>query len=78
MVSDVYSHILDEDRRNNATRFEEAFYNGNAPQPFAASAQTPIQLEPQRVMELLANAPELAAQLLQMLIGGTKVTVNNA
>jgi len=78
MVSDVYSHILDEDRRNNATRFQEAFYNGNAAQPAATPAQTPVQLEPQRVMELLANAPELAAQLLQMLIGGTKVTVNNA
>ena len=78
MVSDVYSHILDEDRRNNATRFEEAFYNGNAPQPSAAPVPAPVQLEPQRVMELLANAPELAAQLLQMLIGGTKVTVNNA
>lgn len=26
MVSDVYSHILDEDRRHNAEMFEEAFY----------------------------------------------------
>lgn len=26
MVTDVYSHILDEDRRLNAQRFEEAFY----------------------------------------------------
>ena len=26
MVSDVYSHILDEDRRHNAEMFEDAFY----------------------------------------------------
>ena len=26
MVTDVYSHILDEDRRKNAELFEEAFY----------------------------------------------------
>ena len=26
MVTDVYSHILDDDRRKNAELFEEAFY----------------------------------------------------
>ena len=26
MVTDVYSHIIDEDRRRNAELFEEAFY----------------------------------------------------
>ena len=26
MVMDVYSHILDDDRRKNAELFEEAFY----------------------------------------------------
>lgn len=28
MVADVYSHIIDEDQRLNAQRFEEAFYSG--------------------------------------------------
>ena len=27
MVADVYSHIIDEDRRYNAQKFEEQFYN---------------------------------------------------
>ena len=27
MVADVYSHIIDEDRRFNAQKFEEQFYN---------------------------------------------------
>ena len=26
MVADVYSHIIDDDRRMNAQRFEETFY----------------------------------------------------
>ena len=30
MVTDVYSHILDEGRRNNARLFEDAFYSGRA------------------------------------------------
>lgn len=28
MVTDVYSHIIDEDRKMNAVRFEQAFYSG--------------------------------------------------
>lgn len=28
MVADIYLHIIDEDRRLNAQRFEEAFYSG--------------------------------------------------
>ena len=27
MVTDVYSHILDDDRRINAQLFEDTFYN---------------------------------------------------
>ena len=27
MITDVYSHIIDEDRRYNAQKFEEQFYN---------------------------------------------------
>jgi integrase len=30
MVADVYSHIIDDDRRLNAQRFEETFYSGKA------------------------------------------------
>lgn len=30
MVSDVYSHIIDEDRRVNAQKFEEQFYQAKS------------------------------------------------
>lgn len=29
MIADVYSHIIDKDRRLNSRRFEEAFYSGH-------------------------------------------------
>ena len=82
MVSDVYSHILDEDRRQNASRFEQEFYHTKDSKPIAQSKltvlDTPKQEEAQKVMELLANSPELTAQLLQMLSQGKKGMVSNA
>ena len=35
MVTEVYSHILDDDRRNNARLFEENFYAGKGRTPAA-------------------------------------------
>ena len=57
MVTDLYSHILDDDRRQNAQLFEEAFYSNKgaetlAPAPDAADAAM--------LMKLLQN-PEMAA-----------------
>ena len=66
MITDVYSHILDEDRRNNAARFEEAFYQPDkaAPEPQATQGNNE---DAAKVMELLNKTPELAAQILQLL-----------
>jgi hypothetical protein len=77
MITDVYSHILDEDRRNNAARFEEAFY-----QPDKASSEQPTAQskneDTAKVMELLNKTPELAAQLLQLLSMAATQTANAA
>ena len=65
MVSDVYSHIIDEDRRVNAQRIEDAFYakdveNHNVPldnsMPNAAGAQSP-----EFILQMLSNPDFLAA-----------------
>lgn len=68
MVSDVYSHILDEDRRNNAARFEEAFYhrkdNGETQ---TKASNVAVTAKAAKVLELLGQRPELAAGLLQLL-----------
>ena len=40
MVTDVYSHILDEGRRNNARLFEDAFYSGRNGEMAASKQDT--------------------------------------
>lgn len=75
MVTDVYSHILDDDRRNNAQLFEDAFYSGagkdpSKPEPTEASPQAPAdavqtettQSDAELLLKLLQK-PELAALL---------------
>ena len=69
MVADVYSHIIDDDRRLNAQRFEEAFYSGSQLKTEqAAENQKKIGLEPpteeeqQLILKILRN-PELASFL---------------
>ncbi len=67
MVTDVYSHIIDDDRRINAQRFEEQFYQSKAA-PAAKEAQeetkaeTASQTDQEMLLRLLAN-PEMAALL---------------
>jgi len=59
MVTDLYSHILDDDRRQNAQLFEQAFYSGRGavtPEPAAAPDTGDAAL----LMRLLQN-PEMAA-----------------
>ena len=71
MVTEVYSHILDEDRRNNARLFEENFYAGKGHTPEAPAASTPAVTdtasgEPAAdmatLLRMLSN-PEAAAML---------------
>lgn len=42
MVTDQYSHILDDDRRNNAQLFENAFYSGAGKDPAKAEAKEDV------------------------------------
>ncbi len=50
MVTDVYSHILDEDRRLNAQRFEETFYQQKNPTEGGVAAAEPTKA-PQGITE---------------------------
>ena len=74
MVADVYSHIIDEDRRLNAQRFEEAFYSGqgNAAPTEGQADQTATVPEKntagngesdQELLLRLLQKPEIAAML---------------
>lgn len=66
MVADVYSHIIDEDRRLNAQRFEEQFYQSKSipvvEEPEEKPAPEETQTEQELLQKLLAN-PEMAALL---------------
>ena len=74
MVADVYSHIIDEDRRLNAKRFEDAFYSGHKTEDeldglharSIEQAAAPQPAEPETDQQLLLkllNNPEMAALL---------------
>ena len=74
MVTDVYSHIIDEDRRKNAKLFEEAFYgkknldpqiHGEEGTKTGSSGETmavPEGIDPHMLEKVLSN-PEMAALL---------------
>lgn len=71
MVTDVYSHIIDEDRRENAELFEEAFYEKKNLNPQLRETQavptTAISegVDPELLMKVLEN-PEMAALLTSL------------
>lgn len=66
MVTDQYSHILDDDRMENARLIEEAFYSGHAAEP-ASPVRKPVQkLPPGLDMDLLNKIAE-NPQLVELL-----------
>ncbi len=63
MVTDVYSHILDEDRRMNAERFEQQFYSGKGTAAVTKTTEgqnNDDKSDVEKLIELLQK-PELAA-----------------
>lgn len=65
MVADVYSHIIDDDRRLNAERMEAAFYSGRqttTSEPVQSAATESSADDKELLLKLLQN-PEMAALL---------------
>ena len=56
MVTDLYSHILDDDRRQNAQLFEDAFYSGRNAEKQEPTADC---ADMDMLLKLLQN-PEMA------------------
>ena len=65
MVTDVYSHILDDDLKNNAQLFQEAFYDHKPTKKPEQELNLPEGLTPEILSAMLAD-PEMSA-LLSML-----------
>lgn len=71
MVTDVYSHILDDDRRKNAELFEEAFYEKKDlnPQMHSDSQSNTITVPEGVAAEMLEKVlsnPEMTALLTSL------------
>ena len=74
MVTDQYSHILDDDRMHNADLFEQAFYEEKGAETVREAAETPATvsqtetktstegIDSELLAKVLAN-PEMAALL---------------
>ena len=71
MVTDVYSHIVDADRRHLARKMDEQFFTPPQAKKEAAD-QPPMDESMKKLMELLQNSPNIAGPPLQMsqILGG--------
>ena len=71
MVTDVYSHIIDEDRRRNAALFEAAFYGKKnldpqmRPADKSEAEKLPDDVDAELIAKVLAN-PEMKALLMSL------------
>lgn len=78
MVMERYAHILDDDRRVNAARFQKEFYGGGSTAETAAVTESPVEQQPpapdplqnldaaakqQLLLKLLTESPDMAALL---------------
>ncbi len=74
MITNVYAHILDEDRKINAQKFESSFYSNpdlrNVRPPEEPKAAVPSTLDLESLVEQLRKSPELA-NTLAALLGAT-------
>jgi integrase len=76
MITNVYAHILDEDRKVNAQKFEASFYadpNLHAPAlhkniPVPEETPTPATLDIAVLIDQLRQNPDLAATLAKLVL----------
>lgn len=66
MITDVYAHILDEDRKVNAQRFESAFYANCDLRKVSPPEEAEVSSEVQYIVSLLEKSPELTSMLSEL------------
>lgn len=68
MITDIYAHILDEDRKINAQKFESAFYaNPDMRNVQAPDTQNQPALDLESLVAQLKESPELASALAELI-----------
>lgn len=68
MVMDLYSHILDEDRRVNAQKFEDSFYKQHM-ENYVDVPQANKKVDIDKVLEKIKQDPDLLQLLIATLSG---------
>jgi len=63
MVTDVYSHIMNGDRKRLAKRMDTLFFSSEV---CASSSKATLNESSQQIIQLLEKSPDLADLLLQM------------
>ena len=70
-ITSIYAHILDEDRKVNAQKFETAFYAKpdlrNVRPPEEPAKSEPATLDLENLVEQLQKSPELASALAALI-----------
>lgn len=69
MVTKVYAHILDEDRKVNAQKFESAFYANPDLRDVKPTAEQKTAIDLGVLIEQLKQSPELAQALAGLIVG---------
>ena len=73
MITSVYAHILDEDRKVNAQKFETAFYSNpdlrDVRPPAEPKEPAPATVDLASLVEQLQKSPELASALAALIAG---------
>ena len=73
MITKIYAHILDEDRKVNAQKFEAAFYsNPDLRSVHAPAEPQTVAVDAQGLLEQLQKSPELLAALSALLVQQSK------
>ena len=70
MITDIYAHILDEDRKINAQKFEMAFYSNPDMRPIERKLQVENAPEtnPEALMKQLEETPQLMEAFTQKFV----------
>jgi hypothetical protein len=67
MVTDVYAHIMNDDRRRLAQQMDTLFFSSVSPsETKTAPAPQPMDDTMRQLVQMLNDSPELARPLLQM------------
>lgn len=67
MVTEVYSHIMDERRKENAMKFDEAFYKQPDLRNAVHNNQTDAELDVAKLLKAVQQSPELKEALKSLL-----------